>query len=85
MRHARDIDLDRLEALLVMVRARQGLNEKKRGIFYRASRAWLHFHEDHSALFADLRQPDGEFARIEITGPEGQAELLARLDEQLKT
>jgi len=83
MRHARDLDLDRIDALLEQVRLRKGLNEKKRGIFYRASRAYLHFHEDHSALFADLRQRDGEFARFDVTGPEGQAVLLARLDEQL--
>lgn len=83
MRHARDIDLDRIEALLDQVRQRQGLKEKKRGIFYRASRAFLHFHEDRSALFADLRQPDGEFARLDVTDPAGQALLLARLDEQL--
>lgn len=83
MRHARQVDLERIGPLLDQIRLRPGLNEKKRGIFYRASRAFLHFHEDHSALFADLRQPDGDFARIEVTGPAGQAELLVRLDEQL--
>ncbi len=84
MRHARDLDLDRIDDLLAQIRLRTSLNEKKRGIFYRASRAYLHFHEDRSALFADLRKPDGEFARFDVTGAEGQAELLARLDEQLR-
>jgi hypothetical protein len=85
LRHARPEDLERIEALLGQIRLRNGLKEKKRGIFYRASRAYLHFHEDRSALFADLRQSDGNFARFEVTSASGRAELLARLDEQLAT
>jgi len=85
MRHARDLDLDRIDDLLAQIRLRLSLKEKKRGIFYRASRAYLHFHEDRSALFADLRQSDDNFVRFEVTSASGQAELLARLDEQLGT
>ena len=44
MRHARDLDLDRIDALMEQIRLRKGLNEKKRGIFYPASRAYLHYH-----------------------------------------
>lgn len=76
MRHARDQELDRIEGLLIELRALPGLVERKRGIFYRKSKAFLHFHEDPKGLFADLSGPQG-FDRIEVTSPEGQAALLA--------
>jgi hypothetical protein len=34
-----------------------GMVEKKRGVFYRGSRAFLHFHEDPAGMFADVRIP----------------------------
>ena len=80
MRHARDQDLDRLEALLVQLRALPGLVEKKRGVFYRKSRAFLHFHEDPKGMFADLSEPD---ERIDVTEPAGQATLLAAAKARL--
>lgn len=58
MKHASDAALDRLDALLAEVRQCQSLTEKKRGIFYRKSKAFLHFHEDPIGLFADLRHGD---------------------------
>jgi len=45
MRHARPEDLDRLEPLLEKLRRLRGMKEKSRGLFYRGSRAFLHFHE----------------------------------------
>lgn len=80
MRHARDQDLDRLEDLLVQLRALPGLTEKKRGVFYRKSRAFLHFHEDPKGMFADLSDPD---ERIDVTGSAGQARLMAAARERL--
>ncbi len=55
MKHAADPTLDSLEDLLVQIRQQLGLREKKRGVFYRQTMAWLHFHEDPAGLFADLR------------------------------
>src|SRR6185369_5558259 len=47
MRHARPEDLDRVDPLIARVReAGSALTEKKRGVFYLKSRAFLHFHED---------------------------------------
>ena len=84
MRHARDEDLDRLEDLLVQLRTLPGLTEKKRGVFYRKSRSFLHFHEDPKGLFADIGgPPDGEFERIDVTGPTGRAELLEAVRRRL--
>ena len=74
MRHARDEDLDRLEDVLVKVRTLPGLTEKKRGVFYRKGRSFLHFHEDPKGMFADISDPD---ERIEVTEGPGQAALVA--------
>ena len=46
MRHAGSDALDALEVVLGALRAHPELKEKKRGIFYRKSVAFLHFHED---------------------------------------
>ena len=73
MRHARDQDLDRVDGLLAQLRTLPGLIEKKRGVFYRKSRAFLHFHEDPKGMFADISDPD---ERIEVTDAAGQAALM---------
>ncbi len=83
MRHARDQDLDRLEDLLADLRALPGLTEKKRGVFYRKSRAFLHFHEDPKGLFADLSGADGDDQRIEVTDAAGRAALIAAVRRRL--
>jgi len=78
MRHARDIDLDALEPLIVRLRALPGLIEKKRGVFYRKSKAFLHFHEDPKGFFADLRTvAAGDFERIDVTNEDGREALFA--------
>lgn len=66
MKHAGPAALDRLEPLLNDLRALGGLKEKARGVFYRRSRAFLHFHEDRSGLYADVRNDLGEFERYRI-------------------
>ncbi|THD54861.1 hypothetical protein [Phenylobacterium sp.] len=80
MRHARDEDLDRIEDLLAQVRTLPGLLEKKRGVFYRKSRAFLHFHQDPKGMFADISDPD---ARIDVTEAVGQAVLMAAARRRL--
>jgi hypothetical protein len=66
VRHAGEAALDELEPLLVELRNVEGLVEKKRGIFYRRSIAFLHFHEDPSGLYADVRlQEDFDRYRVE--------------------
>ena len=56
MRHVTPDALDQLEPLLERLREIPELREKKRGVFYRKSKAFLHFHEDPAGLFADLRK-----------------------------
>lgn len=85
MRHARDQDLDRLEDLLAALRGLPGLTEKKRGTFYRRSRAFLHFHEDPKGLFADVRDAaDRNFERIDVTEANGRAQLLRIAQQRLR-
>ena len=80
MRHARDADLDRLEDLLAQIRTLPDLKEKKRGVFYRKSRGFLHFHEDPKGMFADLSDPD---ERIDVTEAAGQARLMQAARQRL--
>jgi len=58
--------LDELEDLRRELRSVDGLKEKTRGVFYRGSRAFLHFHEDPSGLYADVRV-DAGFERFRVT------------------
>jgi hypothetical protein len=83
MKHAGPEALDRLEPLIARIRVLPGLVEKQRGVFYRKSRAFLHFHEDpHSheglgGLFADIRLEGDDFERLDVTGPDGADRLVA--------
>ncbi len=82
MKHAGPDALDALERLLGQLRRRSGLSEKSRGIFYRGSRAFLHFHEDGAQLFADVRLA-GDFVRLPASTSAQQAILLRKIDAVL--
>ena len=86
MRHARDEDLDRVEALLGQLRTLPGMVEKKRGVFYFKSRSFLHFHEDPKGMFADIREAGGgnDFDRIDVTDVAGQKALFEMTRARLK-
>jgi hypothetical protein len=75
VKHAGQEALDALEPLLSELRTVAGLREKSRGTFYRGSKAFLHFHEDPSGLFADVRF-EADFERMNITARQGQDDLL---------
>ena len=66
MKHAGAEALDRLEPLLAKLRGIPELREKKRGVFYRRSKAFLHFHEDPGGLFCDVRGAF-DFDRYRVT------------------
>lgn len=76
MRHARADALDDLEDLLAELRKLPDLVERSRGVFYRRSRAYLHFHEDPSGLHADVRSGD-EFARHRVQSRTERRSFLA--------
>ena len=84
MKHATPAALDQLDALIAELRALPGLVEKSRGVFYRKSRAFLHFHEDPRGLFADVRDAEGrDFERIDVTQEAGRRALLAAAQARL--
>lgn len=83
MKHATAAGLDRLEPLLGDIRRFGGLTEKKRGVFYRKSKAFLHFHEDPSGDHADVRGPDGDFERFRCETPQERRALLGRIGDLL--
>ena len=78
MKHAGPQALDRLESLLTTLRGFPELREKSRGTFYRGSRAFLHFHEDPTGLFADVRV-DIDFERLRVTTAKEQERLVRKV------
>jgi hypothetical protein len=84
MRHVGPAALDRIEPLLEEIRAIGGdLTEKKRGTFYRRSRAFLHFHEDGDDVYADVRLDGDDFKRVKATSSAEQRQLVARIRTSL--
>jgi hypothetical protein len=79
MRHVTSAGLDELDGLLGDLRGVDGLTEKSRGVFYRGSRAFLHFHEDPSGLYADVRLDGAEFARMRVSTKAERKRLLSRV------
>ena len=84
MRHATDEDLDSLDDLLVELRSVAGLREKKRGVFYRGSRAFLHFHGDPAGTFCDVRLEGPDFDRFRVSTLRERRSLLAKVRSALK-
>jgi hypothetical protein len=82
MRHASAQTLQRLSDLLDQIRLREGLKEKKLGIFYRKSKSFLHFHEDPAGIFADLTVGEA-FDRYPVNTAKERKELLAAIDRTL--
>ena len=75
MKHAQSDALDSLEPLLREIRLIPGLVERSRGVFYRRSKAFLHFHEDPSGIHADVRI-DAKFERYRAETASEQLALL---------
>jgi len=78
VRHAREAALDELEPLLTRLRDVPGLTERTRGVFYKKSKAFLHFHEDPTGLYADVRLT-ADFERFRAQTPAEQESLLVKV------
>ena len=76
MKHASHMSLDRLAPLLEQLRAISGLIERTPGSFYRRSAAFLHFHEDPTGLFADVKLNLVSFERLPVNTRAEQSALL---------
>jgi len=82
VKHADASTLDGLAPWLEAIRLRAGplrLQERKRGIWYRGGRAFLHFHADPTGPWADVRLGD-RFERWPVRNDVEWAALLQRLD-----
>ncbi|RKP44139.1 hypothetical protein [Trinickia fusca] len=82
MKHANGAALDRLEDLLSAIRTLPDLKERTRGVFYRRSKSFLHFHDDTTGLFADVRR-GGEFERFRVTSAAERAAFLEAVRAEL--
>lgn len=82
MKHAGAATLDALSPLLADLRRRSQLREKKTGVFYLRSRAFLHFHEDPAGIFADVRLGE-DFTRMRVATARERRALLAAVDAHL--
>jgi hypothetical protein len=76
VKHVTAGGLDELDDVLRELRGVDGLKEKSRGVFYRGSRAFLHFHEDPTGLYADVRF-GAEFERMRVTTKAERKRLLS--------
>ncbi len=84
MRHARPADLDRLDDVIAALRALPTLIERARGVFYRRGRAFLHFHEDAGALYADVRG-ETDFDRFPVTTAAQRRSFLAEARRRVES
>tara|TARA_B100000676_G_scaffold227685_1_gene225657 strand:+ start:5796 stop:6059 length:264 start_codon:yes stop_codon:yes gene_type:complete len=84
LKHATVQALDALEPLLAELRTLGGMKEKKRGVFYVKSRAFLHFHEDPAGLFCDVRLDlPSDFERFAVNTSAERRRLLERVARTL--
>jgi hypothetical protein len=59
------------------------LTEKKPGIFYFRASAFLHFHEDPTGLYADVKLDFKSFERIKLARRADELLLLKRVKQAL--
>ena len=83
MKHAGAAALGSVEDVLSALRARSELTERKPGIFYRKSAAFLHFHEDPAGLFADVKADSRGFERLPVSTAGEKQALLACIERTL--
>jgi hypothetical protein len=66
MKHAGAIALNTISHLLAALRRYSCLKERRAGVFYLKSAAFVHFHEDAQGMFADVRLVAG-WQRMPVT------------------
>ena len=84
MKHAGAHTLATLEPLLRKIRQHAELIERTPGSFYRKSTAYLHFHEDATGIFADVKLSGTQFTRLRATTSDERQRLLALIGENLQ-
>ena len=84
MKHAGKEALSKLQPILKALRGHSVLVERTPGSFYLRSSGFVHFHEDPTGLFADLKEDLISFTRHRVTSRTEQQAFLARLGRCLK-
>jgi hypothetical protein len=85
VKHASESTLEGLSAFLDRLRSIDGLVEKRPGVFYRRSKAFLHFHEDPSGIFVDIRlNIDDPFTRLPVTTRSQESEIISTIKRGLR-
>jgi len=84
VRHATPDTLERLRDLITALRGIDGITEPRPGAFSRGSRAFLHFHEDPTGSYADVRV-GSDFQRFRVTTRREQQALVASVRRELGT
>ena len=81
MKHASQTTLAGIATQLTQIRA---LNVKERspGVFHLKSKPFLHFHEDPTGVYADVRA-DLEWERFAVADPVEWRKLLKRINDAL--
>lgn len=79
MKHASPVTLRLLQPLLDELRKLDRLVERTPGAFYLKSKAFLHFHEDPSGLYADVKLDLTNFTRVCVNSEEDRSSLLDRV------
>jgi hypothetical protein len=82
MKHACEAALDSIQPVLLELRQLEGIRERKPGIFYRNSSAFIHFHEDPAGIFADVSR-DGEWLRLPVTTASERRQFVRLVNEVL--
>lgn len=83
VKHAGAETIQRLSGLLTELRQRPLLKEKTPGAFYVKSKAFLHFHEDPTGIFADVKLDLQNYSRLRVNTEAEQAALLKKIDRCL--
>ena len=84
MKHATSETITRIKPLLNRIRDFSEFKEKKPGIYYYRSKAFLHFHEDDDQIFADIKLNPPDFTRLPVTTNEQQEELIRLIRASVK-
>ena len=85
VKHAGPEALNALEPMLGSLRRLDRLKENKRSVFYRKSRAFLHFHEAPAGLYCDVRlDPADDFERFRVTTDDERTDLLNKVEALLR-
>ena len=77
MKHAGPDTLAALEPLRQRLREVPSLVERTPGCFYVKAKAFLHFHEDPSGVYADVKLDGVTFTRFRVATRKEQSRLLA--------